>query len=338
LDNEDQEALDLAREIISIMQHPEKQYLRLIENIVKNGSPRTDRTKVGTRALFGVQCRFDLSEGDLPILTTKKVLWQAALKELLWFLKGETNIRPLLQEGVSIWTDWPLAKYRKATGDDIAQKEFEARIVEDEAFAAEWGDLGPVYGKQWRRWRDYEGGEIDQVAGALNLIGHDPYSRRIIIEGWNVAELSKMALTPCHKSYQFFVTPSEERYGANGEYGGEYNSHLKGRKRLHLLMVQRSSDTILGVPFNWTTSSFLLHMMAHQADMDVGEFVWQSADTHVYDNHHDAVATQLARQPKADFPKIAFKRKPADIFSYKFDDFEVVGYDHHPFIKADVAV
>ncbi|WP_405049501.1 thymidylate synthase [Rhizobium sp. BK176] len=324
--------------MLSVINHPERQYLRLIDNIVKNGSPRTDRTKVGTRALFGVQCRFDLSDGELPILTTKKVLWQAALKELLWFLKGETNIRPLLQEGVTIWTDWPLAKYRKATGHDIAQKDFEARVVEDEAFASEWGDLGPVYGKQWRRWRDYEGGEIDQVAGALNLIGHDPYSRRIIIEGWNVAELSQMALTPCHKSYQFFVTPSEERYGANGEYGGEHNAHLKGRKRLHLLMVQRSSDTILGVPFNWTTSSFLLHMMAHQADMDVGEFVWQSADTHVYDNHHDAVATQLAREPKGEFPRIAFKRKPDDIFSYKFEDFEVVGYDHHPFIKAEVAV
>lgn len=320
------------------MSHPEQQYLDLISKIVAKGSHRIDRTKVGTRALFGVQCRFDLSDGTLPILTTKKVLWQAALKELLWFLKGETNIRPLLAEGVTIWTDWPLAKYRKTTGHDIAQKEFEAKIVEDEEFAAEWGDLGPVYGKQWRRWRDYEGGEIDQVAGALNLIGHDPYSRRIIIEGWNVAELSKMALTPCHKSYQFFVTPSEERYGENGELGGYDNSSVHGRKRLHLLMTQRSSDSVLGVPFNWATSSFLLHMMAHQADMDVGEFVWQSADTHVYDNHHDAVATQTARQPKGPFPKIAFKRKPEGIFSYKFEDFEVVGYNHHPFIKAEVAV
>jgi thymidylate synthase len=321
------------------LSHPEQQYLDLIRRIVEKGSHRIDRTKVGTRALFGVQCRFDLSDGTLPILTTKKVLWQAALKELLWFLKGETNIRPLLQEGVTIWTDWPLAKYRKATGSEITQKEFEARIVEDEAFAAEWGDLGPVYGKQWRRWRDYEGGEIDQVAGALNLIGHDPYSRRIIIEGWNVAELSKMALTPCHKSYQFFVTPSHEMYGEEGEHGLLNSEHLFGdRKRLHLLMSQRSTDSVLGLPFNWTTSAFLLHMMAHQADMDVGELVWQSADTHVYDNHHDAVATQLSRQPKARFPRIAFKRKPDDIFSYRFEDFEVIGYDHHPFIKAEVAV
>ncbi len=320
------------------MSHPEQQYLDLISKIVAKGSQRIDRTKVGTRALFGVQCRFDLSDGTLPILTTKKVLWQAALKELLWFLKGETNIRPLLQEGVTIWTDWPLAKYRKATGHDIAQKEFEAKIVEDADFASEWGDLGPVYGKQWRRWRDYEGGEIDQVAGALNLIGHDPYSRRIIIEGWNVAELSQMALTPCHKSYQFFVTPSDVVYGENGELGGDTSVSLFGRKRLHLLMSQRSTDCYLGLPFNWTTSAFLLHMMAHQADMDVGELVWQSADTHIYDNHHDAVATQIAREPKGPFPKIAFKCKPDDIFSYKFEDFEVVGYDHHPFIKADVAV
>lgn len=303
------------------MSHPEQQYLDLIRKIVAEGSHRIDRTKVGTRALFGVECRFDLSDGTLPILTTKKVLWQAALKELLWFLKGETNIRPLLQEGVSIWTDWPLAKYRKATGSDITQKEFEARVVEDADFAAEWGDLGPVYGKQWRRWRDYDGGEIDQVAEAVRLIKNDAYSRRIIIEGWNVAELKQMALTPCHKSYQFFV-----------------NQTANGSHQLNLLMVQRSTDTILGCPFNWTTSALFLHMMAQQCDMEVGEFVWQSADTHVYDNHHDAVATQLARQPKGPFPKLAFKRKPEDIFSYKFEDFEVVGYEHHPFIKADVAV
>ncbi len=310
------------------MSHPEYQYLNLIRNIVENGSHRIDRTRVGTRALFGVECRFDLSDGSIPILTTKKVLWQAALKELLWFLKGETNIRPLLLEGVTIWTDWPLAKYRKATGLNITQKAFETRIVEDEAFAAEWGDLGPVYGKQWRRWQDYDGGEIDQVAAAVDLIKNDPYSRRIIIEGWNVAELKSMALTPCHKSYQFFVSDSSNSDKASPDC----------RKTLSLLMVQRSTDTLLGCPFNWVTSSILLHMMAHQCDMDIGEFVWQSADTHVYDNHHDAVATQLSREPKAPFPKLVFKRKPEDIFSYKFEDFEIVDYDHHPFIKAEVAV
>ena len=320
------------------MSHPEYQYLNLIRNIVENGSHRIDRTKVGTRALFGVECRFDLSDGSIPILTTKKVLWQAALKELLWFLKGETNIRPLLLEGVTIWTDWPLAKYRKATGLNITQKAFETRIVEDEAFAAEWGDLGPVYGKQWRRWQDYDGGEIDQVAAAVDLIKNDPYSRRIIIEGWNVAELKSMALTPCHKSYQFFVTSSTEPYGKNRDRGNDDNQGVHKKNRLHLLMSQRSSDVYLGAPFNFLTSSIFLHMMAHQCDMEVGEFVWQSADTHIYDNHHDAVATQLAREPKGPFPKLVFKRKPEDIFSYKFEDFEIVGYDHHPFIKAEVAV
>ncbi|MDW9478986.1 thymidylate synthase [Sinorhizobium meliloti] len=312
LDHEDQKAFN----------HPERQYLDLIRNIVERGSPRTDRTQVGTRALFGVQCRFDLSGGKLPILTTKKVLWEAALKELLWFLSGDTNIRPLLQQDVHIWTEWPLKKYRQATGKEISRREFEALVVEDEDFAAKWGDLGPVYGKQWRRWKAYDGTEIDQVSKAVDLIRNDPFSRRIIIEGWNVAELHLMALTPCHKSYQFFV---EENI--NG-----------GRRRLSILLGQRSSDVCLGVPFNWVTSSIFLHMMAQQCDMEVGDFVWQSADTHVYDNHHDAVATQLSRQPKAPFPTLNIKRKPEDILSYRFEDFEVLGYDHHPFIRAEVAV
>jgi thymidylate synthase len=304
------------------LSHPEQQYLDLLARIVASGSPRTDRTKVGTRAVFGAECRFDLSDGTVPLVTTKKVLWQAALKELLWFLSGETNIRPLVLEGVTIWTDWPLAKYRKETGDGITRKDFEARIVEDEEFAARWGDLGPVYGKQWRRWRDYDGGEIDQVAIAVDLIKNDPFSRRIIIEGWNVAELKQMALTPCHKSYQFFV---EE--GQNG-----------GRRRLSLLMSQRSSDVFLGVVWNHFSASCFLHMMAHQCDMEPGEFIWHSADTHVYDNHLEAAAIQLSRTPQAPFPKLAIKRKPEDIFSYKFEDFEVVGYEYQPFIKADVAV
>lgn len=302
------------------MNHPEQQYLDLIRDVVEKGSHRVDRTQVGTRALFGVQCRFDLSDGSLPVLTTKKVLWQAAVKELLWFLKGETNIRPLLQEGVSIWTAWPLDKYRKATGSDISQKEFEARIIEDEAFALEWGDLGPVYGKQWRRWKAYDGTEIDQVAKAVDLIRNDPFSRRIIIEGWNVAELHQMALTPCHKSYQFFV------------------SEDSGGKRCSLRVDQRSADCGLGIPFNFVGAGVFLHMMAQQCDMEIGDFVWQGGDVHVYDNHHEAVATQLARTPKAPFPKLVIKRRPKDIFSYRLEDFELVGYDPHPFIKAEVAV
>lgn len=302
------------------MTHQEQQYINLLRDTVDYGSKRIDRTKVGTRAIFGTQLRFDLSGGMIPIMTTKKVLWSAALKELLWFLTGETNIRPLLQSGVTIWTDWPLKKYRTDTGDDIGQKDFEKRILDDEEFALKWGDLGPVYGKQWRRWKDYEGGEIDQVARAVDLIKNDPYSRRIIIEGWNVAELSQMALTPCHKTYQFFVKQNSQ-----------------GEDELSLLMSQRSTDLFLGCPFNLCSSGFFLHMMAHQCDMKVGDFVWQSADTHVYENHIDAVRTQIARTPKVP-PLLEFTRRPEDIFSYKFEDFKVIGYGHHPFIKGDVAV
>ena len=302
------------------MVHPEQQYIDLLQKTVQLGSKRIDRTKVGTRAIFGTQLRFDISDGTIPIMTTKKVFWAAALKELLWFLTGETNIRSLLQEGVTIWTDWPLKKYREETGNDISQKDFEVRILEDEQFALTWGDLGPVYGKQWRRWKDYQGGEIDQVARAVDLIRNDPFSRRIIIEGWNVAELSQMALTPCHKTYQFFVKQNNE-----------------GELELSLLMSQRSTDLFLGCPFNLCSSAFFLHMMAHQCDLKVGEFVWQSADTHVYENHLDAVATQIAREPMP-FPKLNFKRRPDGIFSYKFEDFEVLDYEHHAFIRGEVAV
>jgi thymidylate synthase len=170
--------------------------------------------------------RFDLSDGTVPLVTTKKVRWQDPIKELLWFLTGDTNIRSLLQQGVSIWTDWPLQKYRRDTGHDIDIKDFEARILADEQFALAWGDLGPVYGKQWRRWEGVDGVEIDQVQAAVDLIRNDPASRRIIIEGWNVADLKKMALTPCHKSYQWGVSDG----------------------KLHLHLVQRSVDTTLGLP------------------------------------------------------------------------------------------
>lgn len=303
------------------MSHPEYQYLDLLRRIFENGSHRIDRTKVGTKAIFGTELRFDLSDGTVPVMTTKKVRWDIALRELLWFLTGETNISPLIKQGVTIWTDWPLAKYRKASGEDVSRKEFERRIAEDPFFAMQWGDLGPVYGKQWRRWKDYEGGEIDQVAKAVELIKTDPYSRRIIIEGWNVAELHLMALTPCHKSYQFFVSEDSN-----------------GKQRLSLLMSQRSVDSILGLPFNLVTTAFLLHMIAQQCDLLPGELVWQGGDTHIYDNHHDVVLEQLSRTPKAPFPKLVIKRRPEDIFSYKFTDFDLVGYEHHDFLKAEVAV
>ena len=189
--------------------HWEWQYLDLMRHIWEQGDERVDRTGIGTRSVFGPQLRFDLSDGRVPLLTTKRVFWKAAAREMLWFLTGETNIRPLLQQGVTIWSDWPLAKYRKATGEDVSQQAFEKRIVEDEAFAKHWGDLGPVYGKQWVDWPTYEptgegayraGPGINQVAQVIESLRNNPGGRRHIIEGWNVAELDRMALPPCHKT------------------------------------------------------------------------------------------------------------------------------------------
>jgi thymidylate synthase len=309
--------------------HPEHQYLDLLERAWREGAPRRDRTGVGTRALFGQTLRIDLSDGTVPLLTTKRVSWKTIVRELLWFLDGGTNIRPLLQDGVTIWTDWPLAKYRRETGEDISQKAFEARIVEDEAFAQRWGDLGPVYGAQWRHWPRYEpAGEvdgetlyrrdpegIDQITALVRDIRTNPSSRRLIFTGWNVAELGGMALPPCHTTYQYFV--------ADGRLSG--------------LLHQRSCDVGLGVPYNLVTASLLIRMLAQQCDLEPGEFVWFGGDTHVYENHGDLVAEQLSREPRP-WPTLRFARRPESILDYRFDDFIVEGYDPHPSIAAPIAV
>jgi len=210
------------------MRHPEYQYLDLLEQVLERGDERVDRTGVGTRSLFGAMVRFDLSDGRVPILTTKRVYWKTAVKEMLWFLSGGTNIRPLLLDNVRIWSDWPLASYRRETGEDISQEAFEQRIVDDEAFATRWGELGPVYGKQWRRWMGADGHEHDQIADLLQSLRENPTSRRMLFHGWNVAELSTMALPPCHMVYQYHVT-------SDG--------------RLNCLMFQRSVDLLLGAAF-----------------------------------------------------------------------------------------
>ncbi len=210
------------------MRHPEYQYLDLMELILAKGDQRVDRTGVGTRSLFGAMLRFDLSDGTLPILTTKRVYWKTAIKEMLWFLTGGTKLRPLLADNVRIWTDWPLAKYRKATGEDIDQATFEARILSDDAFAAEWGELGPIYGKQWRRWLGNDGREYDQIADLIRMLKTTPASRRMLFHAWNVAELPDMALPPCHMVYQYHVT-------SDG--------------RLNGMLYQRSCDVFLGLPF-----------------------------------------------------------------------------------------
>lgn len=298
------------------MRHPEHQYLDLLSQVLERGDERLDRTRVGTRSIFGAMVRFDLSDGTVPILTTKRVYWKLAVKEMLWFLTGGTNIQPLLRENVRIWTDWPLAAYRRETGEEIAQEEFERRIVEDDAFAARWGELGPVYGKQWRRWLGADGREHDQIAGLVNTLRTNPASRRMLFHGWNVAELGAMALPPCHMVYQYHVT-------SDG--------------RLNCLLLQRSVDLFLGASFNYVGAVALQLMLAQQADLRPGELIWVGGDIHLYLNHLAQAREQLTREPRP-FPTMRLLRRPDSIDEYRIEDFEVKGYSPHAAIKADVAV
>ncbi len=303
--------------------HPEYQYLDLMAHLLEHGDRRIDRTGVGTLSGLGAMMRFDLSTGQIPIFTTKRVYWKLAVKEMLWFLTGDTNIRNLLKENVRIWTDWPLAKYRKVTGEDIDQPAFEKRVLEDEAFALQWGDLGPVYGKQWRQWRDAEGRVHDQLAAAINDLKTNPSSRRMIFHAWNVGELADMALHPCHMVYQFHVSNISAE-------GGK-------RPRLSLMVFQRSCDLFLGNPFNICQQAALLAMVAQQVDMDMGELVWSGGDVHLYLNHLDAIREQLSREPRP-FPTLRLLRRPGSIDEYRIEDFEVAGYEPHAAIAAEVAV
>jgi thymidylate synthase len=304
--------------------HWEWQYLDLMRRIWSEGDERLDRTGIGTRSLFGTQLRCDLSDGHIPLLTTKRVFWKAAAREMLWFLTGSTSIRPLLEQGVTIWSDWPLAKYRGQTGDAISQEEFERRIVEDADFAAKWGDLGPVYGKQWVDWPTYEptgegtfraGPGINQVAQLVEGLRSNPGGRRHIVEGWNVAELDRMALPPCHKTYQF---------------------HVAGTK-LSCQLYQRSCDVALGLPFNLFGAALLARMVAAQAGYEPGELIWTGGDTHLYLNHAELVEEQLSREPAGD-PRLELARKPDSIFDYRFDDFVVTDYAPQARLSAPVAV
>lgn len=297
------------------MRHPEEQYLELMQAILENGDRRVDRTGVGTLSLFGAMMRFNLRDGAVPILTTKRVYWKTAVKEMLWFLTGGTNIQPLLKENVRIWTDWPLATYRKATGEEISQEAFEKRIVEDDEFAARWGELGPVYGKQWRRWVGPDGREHDQIAAVVEALRHNPTSRRILFHAWNVAELDRMALPPCHMVYQYHVA------------GG----------RLSCLMFQRSVDLLLGAPFNFVGAAALQMMLAQQAGLEPGELVWMGGDVHLYLNHLEQAREQLKRSPRP-WPTMRLTRKPDGIDGYRIEDFEVTGYEPHSAIHAEVAV
>lgn len=262
------------------------QYEDFLRHVFEHGVPKADRTGTGTRSVFGHQMRFDLREG-FPLVTTKKVHFKSIAVELLWFLRGDSNVRWLRDHGVTIWDEW--------AGPD--------------------GELGPVYGVQWRAWPTPGGGHVDQIAEVVKQLKTNPDSRRIIVSAWNVAELPKMALAPCHAFFQFYV--------ADG--------------RLSCQLYQRSADLFLGVPFNIASYALLTHMLAQQCGLEVGDFVWTGGDCHIYDNHVEQVRTQLARQPFA-YPLLHIRRRPPSIFDYAYEDFEILEYECHPPIKAPVAV
>jgi thymidylate synthase len=309
--------------------HFEQQFLDLMRLIWLEGDERSDRTGVGTRSIFGATLRFDLSDGAMPLVTTKRVYWKTATRELLWFLTGNTNIRPLVLQGVKIWNEWPHARYVEQTGDDVELETFVQRIADDPDFAEQWGDLGPVYGKQWVDWPTYQpvkgglfrqGRGINQIAEVVRSLRENPGSRRHIIEGWNVAEVPQMALPPCHKTYQYHVSTG-----------------IDGEPRLNGILYQRSCDVALGLPFNLWSGALLLRMLAQQAGMEPGEFVWMGGDTHLYLNHEDLVKEQLSREPQG-LPRLEFVRRPPTIFDYRIEDFAVHDYTPHRPIKAPVAV
>ena len=286
-------------------------YLDLCDFVLENGEDRSDRTGTGTRSVFGYQMRFDLSQG-FPLLTTKRVHFPSLAKELLWFISGDTNIKWLVENNVRIWNEWPYAIFKDSSDyNGETMKEFIERIKTDDGFAKKYGDLGPVYGKQWR---DFNG--VDQLQKVIDTIKHNPNSRRIILSAWNPSEVDDMALPPCHAFMQFYVSESG---------------------KLSLQLYQRSADIFLGVPFNIASYALLLHMIAKITDLDVGDFVHTIGDAHIYKDHFDVVKTQLSRDPYP-LPKLIIHGNQKEIEDFKFEDFEIVDYQHHPALKAKVSV
>ncbi len=305
------------------MQTGEQGYLELLKDILKNGSYKDDRTKTGTKSVFGRQIRFDLQKG-FPLLTTKKVFLRAIIHELLWFLRGESNIRYLVQNNVHIWDEWPYKHYREARAknrklSELSQAEFIEKIVVDSKFASKWGDLGPVYGVQWRHWKAPGRGEVDQIQDIIEQIRINPYSRRLIVSAWNPAEIDEIVaqggLPPCHTLYQFYVVDN----------------------RLSCQLYQRSADMFLGVPFNIASYSLLTMMIAQVTGWKAGEFVHTFGDAHIYSNHMEQVKLQLSRKPKK-LPLMTLNPSVKRIDDFVIEDFKLSDYDPHPAIKAPVAV
>ena len=291
-----------------------RQYHELMDRVLREGIDKSDRTGTGTRSVFGHQMRFDLAEG-FPMVTTKKLHLKSILHELIWFISGDTNIRYLCQNGVRIWDDWPFATYSKSADyDGIDMKEFATRIAVDADFAAKWGDLGPVYGYQWRFWPG-PNGPVDQLRDVLEGIRRNPDGRRHIVSAWNPGYIDQMALPPCHAFFQFYV--------ADG--------------KLSCQLYQRSADIFLGVPFNIASYALLIHMMAQDLGLGVGDFVHTLGDAHIYSNHMDQVQLQLSREPRA-LPTLKLNPSVKSLFDFRYEDVELVGYDSHPHIPAPVAV
>ncbi|AYN24640.1 thymidylate synthase [Buchnera aphidicola] len=263
-----------------------KQYLNLIKKIIKNGKSKKDRTGTGTLSIFGYNMRFNLKKG-FPLITTKKCHIPSIIHELLWFLKGETNIAYLNKNKISIWNNW----------------------------ADEFGNLGPIYGKQWRSWNTTEGKEIDQIKNILQQIKEDPNSRRILVSSWNVGEIDKMSLAPCHVLFQFYVL----------------------KKKLSCQLYQRSCDVFLGLPFNIASYAILIHMIAQQCDLQVGDFLWTGGDVHLYKNHIESAKKQILRTPRK-LPELIISKKPKSLFHYSFEDFKIIGYNPYPLIKGKISV
>jgi thymidylate synthase len=307
--------------------HTMKQYLDYIRHISENGVQKEDRTGTGTQSVFGYQMRFDLSEG-FPLLTTKKLPFKTIAWELMWFLRGDANLRFLAEHNVHIWDEWPYKAYlirnklSVPKSDSPEWKDGIAKFVEqiksDENFAEMYGNLGPIYGFQWRSWPTPDGRHIDQITNVIEQIKKNPDSRRLIVSAWNVADIDEMAkagLPPCHCLFQFYV--------ADG--------------KLSCQLYQRSCDSFLGVPFNIASYALLTEMIAHVAGLSVGEFIWTGGDCHIYRNHKDQVAEQLTRSPRS-LPRLKWKRQVDSIFDITIDDFELIGYDPYPSLKAPIAV